>query len=98
MLIDRRGLETSTDDARALAAFDDTVDAYVTFRADAAPRLAEALKADPDFFLANALKGGMALMSLNAKNLERARVALDKAATLAHRATRRERAHLDAFN
>jgi tetratricopeptide (TPR) repeat protein len=98
MLTDRRGLEISTDEPRALAAFDDAIDGYVTFRADTAPRLAEALKSDPDFFLANALKGGMALLSLNAKNLGRARAAFDKTATLARRATRRERAHLDAFN
>jgi tetratricopeptide (TPR) repeat protein len=97
MLIDRRGLEVSTDDPRALAAFDDAVDGYVTFRADATQRLAEAVKSDPDFFLGHALKGGMALLSLNAKNLDRARAALDKAASLARRANRRERAHLEAF-
>lgn len=97
MLKDRRGLETSTDNQAALAAFDDMVDGYVTFHVDMAKRLGEALKADPDFFMANVMKGGLALLSLNAKNLDRATSALAHAATLVDRANPRERRHLDAM-
>jgi tetratricopeptide (TPR) repeat protein len=97
MLKDRRGLDTSTDNPQALAAFDDMVDGYVTFDVDTTKRLGEALKADPGFFLANVLKGGMALLSLNAKHLDRAKAALAHATTLAASGTPRERRHLEAF-
>lgn len=97
MLKDRRGLDVSTDSAQAAALLDDAVDGYVTFHVDTTKRLADSLKADPEFFLGHALKGGMALLSLNAKNLDRAKAALDKAASLAASATPRERRHLEAF-
>ncbi len=98
MLKDRRGLDVSTDNPQALAALDDMVDGYVTFHVDTTRRLGDALKADPTFFLAHVLKGGMALLSLNSKNLDRARTALAHAATLGASATPRERRHLEAFN
>ena len=97
MLKDRRGLDVSTDSAQAVALLDDAVDGYVTFHVDTTRRLADSLKADPEFFLGHALKGGMALLSLNAKNLDRAKAALEKAASLAANATPRERRHLEAF-
>ena len=97
MLKDRRGLETSTDNPEALAAFDDFVDGYVTFDVDATRRLADAAKGDPGFFLAQAMKGGLGLLSLNAGNLERARTALAQCAARAETATPRERRHLEAF-
>ncbi len=97
MLKDRRGLDVSSNSAEAVALLDDTVDGYVTFHVDTTRRLADSLKADPEFFLGHALKGGMALLSLNAKNLDRARSALEKAASLAAGATPRERRHLEAF-
>ena len=68
MLKDRRGLDISTDSDAAVAAFDNMVDGYVTFHVDTTKHLADSLKADPDFFLGNAMKGGMALLSFNAKN------------------------------
>jgi tetratricopeptide (TPR) repeat protein len=98
MLKDRRGLETSTDSPVALAAFDDMVDGYVTFHVDTTKRLGDALKADPGFFMANLMKGGMALLSLNSKNLDRAKAGLAHAATLAGKANPRERRHLDAMD
>lgn len=97
MLKDRRGLDVSSDNAQAVAAFDDMVDGYVTFHVDTARRLADSLKADPEFFLGHALKGGMALLSLNAKNLDRAKASLETAASLAATATPRERRHLEAL-
>lgn len=97
MLKDRRGLDTSTDNPQALAAFDDAVDGYVTFHVDTNKRLSEAAKADPSFFLAGVLKGGMALLSLNAKNLDRGKAALAQLATQADKANPRERRHLEAF-
>ena len=97
MLKDRRGLDVSSDSVQAVAALDDTIDGYVTFHVETTRRLADSLKADPEWFLGHALKGGMALLSLNAKNLDRAKASLEKAASLASNATPRERRHLEAF-
>lgn len=97
MLKDRRGLDVSTDNPQALAAFDDAVDGYVTFHIDTTKRLSEATKADPSFFLGNVLKGGMALLSLNSKNLDRGKAALAQCAAVADKANPRERRHLEAF-
>jgi tetratricopeptide (TPR) repeat protein len=97
MLKDRRGLEVSTDSAIALAALDDAIDGFVTFRADASLRLSEALKADPDLVLGHVFKAGMALLSCNVKNTERAHAALTRAGSLIARANPRERGHLEAM-
>jgi len=97
MLKDRRGLEVSTDSATALAALDDAIDGFVTFRADASLRLSEATKADPDLVLGHVFKAGMALLSCNVKNTERAHAALTRAGSLIARANPRERGHLEAM-
>jgi tetratricopeptide (TPR) repeat protein len=94
---DAQGLELTTDSAPAAAAWDQTIAAYLGYRADTARRLAATLAADPGFGLGQCLSGYVALLGFNAAMLPVAAAAADRARPLLATATLRERAHLAAL-
>lgn len=94
---DLHGLPISAASAEAAAAFNRTVDGYLTYRADTPLRMREALAADPEFGLAQVLRGYFAMLAFNAASVPSARDALGKAQRLSAKATPRERAHVAAL-
>jgi tetratricopeptide (TPR) repeat protein len=75
---DPRGLAVTATNKEAAACFDDAVDAFVGHRADCAARIADALRADPEFLLAHCLQG------FTLKLMARQEFAAPAAASLAH--------------
>src|SRR5260221_90017 len=75
---DPRGLAVTATNKEAAACFDDAVDAFVGHRADCAGRIADALRADPEFLLAHCLQG------FTLKLMARQEFAAPAAASLAH--------------
>lgn len=63
MLQDCRGLDVTSENPLAIAAYDEAVHAFLTQSAGVEPALARALAADPDFLLAHALRGFMGRLS-----------------------------------
>lgn len=97
MHLDARGLQISTDSAKAAAAYDHLVAGYLTQRADTPDRLKALLAADPDFALAHCMKGYFAMLGFKQAIVP---VAVDEARTaqsLAADATPRERTHIAAL-
>jgi len=98
MAADQRGLEFTTDSEAAADAFNAANLSFFAWRTDVMGGLNAALKADPDFALAHAIKGLM-LFSLRqpathgaaGKNLSAARAAQN-------RCTARELAYIDALD
>jgi hypothetical protein len=98
MATDIRGLPFTTDSDAAADAFNAALQSFFTWRTDVMGGLNAALKADPDFALAHAIKGLM-LFSLRqpttndaaAKNLSAARAAQN-------RCTAREKAYIAALD
>ncbi|HUB44602.1 MAG TPA: tetratricopeptide repeat protein [Acetobacteraceae bacterium] len=97
MYRDALGLPLTTASADAARAFDHAVAGYLTYRADAMPRINALLDADPDCGMAHVLKGYFGMLAFKQAALPIAQqAALDAAAKLAT-ATRREQAHLAAL-
>ena len=94
---DQHGLALSTTDSEAVAAFDDTVNAYLRFGRDTGPKLKAALKADPDMVMANCLLGYFMMLMGAPALLPRAAKALANADACYSSATPRERMHIEAL-
>jgi hypothetical protein len=95
MFKDCRGLPVTTVSEQAVAAFDHAIDGYLGYRADMMRRLEALLTADPNFGLAQCLKGYLFLMGFRADLLGAARAALADARRCA--GTARETAHAEAL-
>ncbi|HEV2954664.1 MAG TPA: tetratricopeptide repeat protein [Xanthobacteraceae bacterium] len=93
---DLHGLPIRTS-PEAGAAFDRTVLAYLKYKMDAPEHLKRTLAADPEFVLAQCLKGYFAMLSYNQASVPRAVEAARVARAHSARATTRERAHVDAL-
>src|SRR5215831_13465648 len=93
---DLHGLPTTTS-PEAGAAFDRTVLAYLKYKVDAPEHLKRTLAADPEFALAQCLKGYFAMLSYNQASVPRAVEAARAARAHSAQATARERAHVDAL-
>jgi tetratricopeptide (TPR) repeat protein len=98
MAQDGHGLTISTVSADAAAALDQTVVGYLKFRADTPQRLARLLAADPEFGLAQCLKGYFTMLSYKQANVPVAAEAARAARALTVGATGRERAHVAALD
>ena len=94
---DQHGLALSTTSPAAVAAFDDTIDAYLRFGRDTGPKLKAALKADPEMVMANCLLGHFMILMGTPVLLPRAAKALANADVCYSVATPRERLHLEAL-
>jgi tetratricopeptide (TPR) repeat protein len=97
MLKDAHNLLISTTSPQAAAAFDRTVESYLKARLDARDHLTALLKADPEFGLAQCLKGYFALLLYKQAALPAASEAARKARRMTEKATPRERMHVDAL-
>jgi hypothetical protein len=93
---DLHGLPITTS-PEAAAAFDRTVLAYLKYKVDAPEHLKRTLAADPEFVLAQCLKGYFAMLSFNQGSVPRAVEAARAARAHGANATSRERAHVDAL-
>jgi hypothetical protein len=93
---DLHGLPITTS-REAGAAFDGTVLAYLKYRFDAPEHLKRTLAADPEFALAQCLKGYFAMLSYKQANVPVAIEAARAARAHGAHATPRERAHVDAL-
>jgi tetratricopeptide (TPR) repeat protein len=93
---DLHGLPITTS-PDAGAAFDGTVLAYLKYRFDAPEHLKRTLTADPEFALAQCLKGYFAMLSYKQANVQVAEQAARVARAHSAGATARERAHVDAL-
>lgn len=98
MLRDAYGLPLSTSSAEAVAAFDRTIDGYLRARLDTRDHFAAALKADPEFGLAQCLKGYFTMLLYKQAARPVAAEAARKARGLVANATRREQMHVDALD
>jgi tetratricopeptide (TPR) repeat protein len=98
MLKDAHGLAISTPSPQAATAFDRTVESYLKARLDARDHLTELLKDDPEFGLAQCLKGYFAMLLYKQAAVPAASAAARKARELTQNATARERMHVDALD
>ena len=75
---DRRGLELTTGSPAAAAAFDRSVERYLEYRLDSFDHLKASLQEDPDFWLAQCLKGyfGMLMGTVGTRPMVRDQLAL----------------------
>jgi tetratricopeptide (TPR) repeat protein len=95
---DAQGNPVSAASAEAARAYDHAVRGYLTYRADTARRLAPMLAADPEFGMAHALKGYLAMTPFDGALVPRAREALaDARRCLGRAGTKREQAHVEAL-
>ena len=97
MLKDAQGLVLTTASPEAVAGFDDTMNGYLKYRADASLRLKAALQADPDCGMLHVLKGSFAMLAYKSSFVPAAKEAVAVAERLTARATPRERAHVAAL-
>ncbi|MCU9847983.1 tetratricopeptide repeat protein [Defluviimonas sp. WL0024] len=97
MYLDARGLVLSTNSGKAATAFDHLVAGYLTQRADAGERLEAVLAADPDFALAQCMKGYFAMLAFKEAMVPTAAEQARKAAALCTDVTERERSHVAAL-
>ena len=97
MLKDAQGLALTTASPEAVAGFDDTMNGYLKYRADASLRLKAALQADPDCGMLHVLKGSFAMLAYKSSFVPAAKEAVAVAERLTARATPRERAHVAAL-
>jgi tetratricopeptide (TPR) repeat protein len=93
---DLHGLPITTS-SEAAEAFDRTVLAYLKYKVDAPEHLKRTLAADPQFVLAQCLKGYFAMLSYKQANVPVAAEAAKVARAHYANATPRERAHVDAL-
>ncbi|MBR0671082.1 tetratricopeptide repeat protein [Neoroseomonas soli] len=92
---DAQGLAVTAASDAAASAFDNTVEGYLKYRADAGVRLKALLDLDAEMPMALVLKGAFAMLTYNAAMVPRAKEAPAAAARLA--GTDRERAHAAAL-
>lgn len=94
---DLHGLPLSTASPATASAFNHAIEGYLAYRADAPLRLRQLLAADPEFALAQVLRGYFSMLSFNLANVAAAREALETARRLSAGVTRREQAHVAAL-
>jgi tetratricopeptide (TPR) repeat protein len=94
---DANGLAISTDSDAAAAAYDHVVTGYLKYRADLPQRLHALQQADPDFGMAQCLRGYFALLAYKQAVVPAAQAAERAARELTSRATPREQAHVAAL-
>jgi tetratricopeptide (TPR) repeat protein len=94
---DLHGLPVTCSSAEAATAFNATVRGYLKYRANAPVFLKQTLEADPEFPLAQVLKGYFSMLSFKKANVPAAEEALALARRFAATATRREQAHVAAL-
>lgn len=87
----------TTTSEEAVSAYDHAVEGYLRYRADTAQRLAVLLAADPEFGMAQVLKGYLAMSPFDGAFVPRAQEALAQAKRHLAHATPRERAHAEAL-
>jgi len=97
MYQDMLGLPLSTRSADAVQAFDHAVSGYLSYRADGAQRLAALLQTDPEFGMAQVLKGYFAMLAYKQAAVPMAQEALAAATALTRAATPREQMHVAAL-
>jgi len=97
MINDARGLPLSTASAEAAAAFDATVEAYLSYRTTIADHMKACLAADPDFAMGHCLRGYLMMSFMSTALHGKAREALERAEALQARASGRERASIAAL-
>jgi len=94
---DLHGLALSASSSEAARAFNAAIEGYLGYRADAPQRLRALLAADPNFAMAQTLKGYFAMLAFNLASVPSARKALETARGLSQNTTRREQAHVTAL-
>ena len=95
MAVDAQGLAITAASAEAVTAYDDVVEAYLKYRADAGQRLKGLMKLDPEMPMGLVLGGVFFMLAYNTALVPRAKAAAEAAAR--HAGTDRERAHAAAL-
>jgi hypothetical protein len=94
---DARGLEFSTDSARAVALFDRAVEHYLKFHLDTMTLVNNALAADPNFVMGHCITAYLMLAGANPAHRPAVAASLAAAEAGAAVATRREQRHVAAL-
>src|ERR1700741_4272300 len=94
---DLHGLTLTCASAEAADAFNRATLGFIKYRLDTPQHLAAALAADPQFALAQCLRGYFAMLSYKQANVAAAREAATAARAAAKRVSRRESQHIDAL-
>jgi tetratricopeptide (TPR) repeat protein len=94
---DIRGLAIGAASAESARRFDEAIERYVKYKADAGQLVGQLAASDPEFALAQCLKGYFAMLSCKAANLGAAAAALEAARRGAAKASERERLHVEAL-
>ncbi len=98
MFTDKRGLALSTASEQAAQHYDAAIDDYLEYRLSAGARLKEALAADPQFMMANCLRGYFMMLFGTVQTHGSARQALAAAEAATEGVTWREARHVDALS
>jgi tetratricopeptide (TPR) repeat protein len=98
MLPDAQGLDLTTTDEAAAAAYRHAVDAYLNYRTDAGGLAEQARTLDPNFVMGHVLVGYLALLPLDTGRIATARDALRRSRPHLRDATHRERLHVVALS
>lgn len=94
---DARSLALTTESDEAVAHFDATVEAYLSYRISTTDHLKACLAADPDFVMGQCLRGYLLLSFMSEATHGKARQSLDAAEAGQGRVTARERAAVAAL-
>ena len=97
IVTDLRGLPLTTADTQAAAAYDRTIEEYLSSGPAILDRLQETLAADPEMPMAHALRGFLMNLGGRADTLAKGRESLADAERLAAAGTPREQAHVAAL-
>jgi tetratricopeptide (TPR) repeat protein len=92
-LSDAQGLPLTAPSRAAVEAYDQTVEGYLTYRADTPKRLERLMALAPDMAMAQILKGYLMMLAFKLAAVPVARTALAAAGPLMANASDRERAH-----
>ncbi len=98
MFTDKRGLALSTASEQAAQLYDAAIDDYLEYRLSAGARLKEVLAADPQFMMANCLRGYFMMLFGTVQTHGSARQALALAEAATEGVTWREARHVDALS
>jgi len=97
MFADQRGLQITAASEDAVAAFDQTIEAYLGLRQDTGPLLKSTFQSDPEMPLAHCLKGYFFKLMASGPLEARAADAHAKALGLSETAATREQSHIAAL-
>jgi tetratricopeptide (TPR) repeat protein len=96
-MFDDRGLELSSQNTTAVAAYNQAVKSFLEYRTTAMPLAKRAVEADPQFCIAHCLRGYFFMAFGTFLVLDKARAALKDAQAMLENANTRERAHVEAL-